>query len=501
MLFHAPEFIFVFLPVTVAGFFFIATFTRSRKFALSWLVLCSMVFYGWGIKAHVLLILGSALFNFIIAGMIHGRRQAGDEINCKRLLVLGVVANLCLLGYFKYFDFFAANVAALLGTKSPALGLILPLAISFFTLQQIAYLVDVRRGISNEKSLVRYLVFVTFFPQLIAGPIVHHSEMLPQFKRHSLKLNATDAVAGITIFLLGLFKKVVLADTLAGFADPVFAAADQGVEPSLFVAWGGTLAFSFQIYFDFSAYSDMAIGIARVFSIRLPMNFASPYQAVNIIEFWRRWHMTLSRFLKEYLYIPLGGNRRGRMRRHINLLATMVIGGLWHGAAWGFVIWGGLHGLFLSINHLWRHYVSPEKRQVLESSGIARVASVILTFAAVTVAWAFFRAETLDGAVLMVEGMVGLHGSYLPTSIIDFVPLLGAIAESRDQVKLLGGGTVLGAGELIGILVLSGIVVFLGTNLHDISHRARIALIVVTVGLSLQAVYFESASEFIYFRF
>lgn len=291
--------------------------------------------------------------------------------------------------------------------------IILPLAISFFTFQQIAYLVDAYRGEAREYSFLHYSLFVTFFPQLIAGPIVHHKEMLPQFAKNSTyKFHFSNFNIGLTIFIIGLFKKVVLADSIAIYSTPVFASADAGNNITFFEAWGGAIAYSLQLYFDFSGYADMAIGLAKMFGINLPLNFNSPYKSVNIIEFWRRWHMTLSRFLKDYLYISLGGNRKGS--KNLNLLLTMLLGGLWHGASYNFVIWGGLHGIFLIVNHGWqqfRHKVL--NHDLKKSSKAGTLFSIGFTFLSVTVAWVFFRAESLQGALLIIEGMAGVNGAIL----------------------------------------------------------------------------------------
>ena len=333
----------------------------------------------------------------------------------KTILVAGIAANLGLLGYYKYANFFVDNLNALLGNNLILETIILPLAISFFTFQQIAYLVDAYRGETHEYSFLHYALFVTFFPQLIAGPIVHHHEMLPQFARSTIyRLKAEHLAVGLTIFTLGLFKKVVLADGVAVYATPVFNAAEAGTALTFFEAWGGALAYTFQLYFDFSGYSDMAIGLARMFGIRLPLNFNSPYKATSIIDFWRRWHITLSRFLRDYLYIPLGGSRKGEARRLTNLLITMLLGGLWHGAGWTFVLWGGLHGCYLVVNNIWRKWRA--SRGHLHSTPVGRFFAWLLTMLAVIVAWVPFRAEGMGAIQIMLSAMFGLQGISLPTA-------------------------------------------------------------------------------------
>ncbi len=420
MLFNSYIFIFLFLPVTVAVFFALGGIGHHRV-AISWLVAASLFFYGWWNPAFVTLILFSVLFNYGMgivlaqAGMSHSRRRT--------LLIIGVATNLSLIGYFKYAGFFARNVEALTGVPIDVGDIVLPLAISFFTFQQIAYLADAARGLTREYSFLHYCLFVTFFPQLIAGPIVHHKEMMPQFARDAIyTLRLPYLATGLSVFFVGLFKKAVIADGVAVYATPVFVAADQGHAVTFLEAWGGALSYTFQLYFDFSGYSDMALGLGYMFGIRLPLNFHSPYRAASIIDFWRRWHMTLSRFLRDYLYIPLGGSRKGPGRRYVNLMVTMLLGGLWHGASWNFVLWGGLHGLYLAINHLWRAVVP---RRTVRPGPLGRGLSWALTFAAVVVAWVLFRAETLDGAIMVYAGMAGLNGLVLPAQ---FEAQLGALA-------------------------------------------------------------------------
>ncbi|MGE0585647.1 MAG: MBOAT family protein [Flavobacteriaceae bacterium] len=403
MLFNSYVFILGFLPVTAIAFYALGSRGHIRA-ALTLLVLASFFFYGWWNPAYLILIGGSILFNYAAGRELARRHAAG--ISAYWLLVLACAANLLLIGYYKYAGFFVENVEALTGRDYGFEGLVLPLAISFFTFQQIAYLVDAARGETAEYNFLHYCLFVTFFPQLIAGPIVHHREMLPQFARAAIyRPQALRIAVGLSIFILGLAKKVLIADRMAEFATPVFHAADSGMTITFLDAWMGALTYTFQLYFDFSGYSDMAIGLARIFGIRLPLNFNAPYKATGIIEFWRRWHMTLSRFLRDYLYIPLGGGRVSPVRRQINLMITMLLGGLWHGASWNFVLWGGLHGVYLVINHLWRRLTGRPR-----FGWIGRRVSVLVTFLAVVFAWVLFRAETLAGAGRIFAGMTGQNG-------------------------------------------------------------------------------------------
>ena len=397
-----------------------------HKYAISWLVGASLFFYGWWNPAYLGLILVSILFNYVTGTAL---RYPGRHGSNKGLLILGVAGNLGLLGYFKYANFFVSNLNSILAADFHLETIILPLAISFFTFQQITYLVDSYRGETHEPNFLRYCLFVTFFPQLIAGPIVHHKEMIPQYAKDRVySLNPKLFAAGITLFVIGLFKKVVLADGIAAYATPVFNAAEVGAALTFFEAWIGALAYTFQLYFDFSGYSDMAIGLGGMFGIQLPWNFNSPYKAKNIIEFWRRWHITLSRFLKDYVYIPLGGNRKGRVRRYLNVMITMVLGGLWHGAGWTFVIWGTLHGLYLLINHGWRALRQALGHDLNSTSWWGRGMAQVVTFTAVVVGWVFFRSETLGGAIHILLTMFGANGlslSGISSSDILGDPVLG----------------------------------------------------------------------------
>ncbi len=334
------------------------------------------------------------------------------------LVACGVALNLLVLGVFKYANFVVDNINAIADAELALREIVLPIGISFFTFQQIAYLVDILRARVQRYAFVDYCLFVSFFPQLIAGPIVHHDDIVPQFRRLGVANRAPHLGVGLTTFVMGLFKKVVVADYLARVATQVFdGGAVEG--PVTFAdAWIATVAYSLQIYFDFSGYSDMAIGIGCVFGIRLPLNFDSPYKARNIVDFWKRWHMTLSRFLRDYLYIPLGGNRRGMARRYVNLMLTMLLGGMWHGAGWNFLAWGGLHGLYLMATHSWLAW---RWARVGESRGpgpLQRAVGVALTFLAVAFAWVFFRAPGFGVAWEVTKALLGVHGVTLATTTV-----------------------------------------------------------------------------------
>lgn len=413
MLFNSYPFILAFLPLTLLLFYGLrqAGFTRGT-FAL--LTLASLVFYGWWNPVYLLLLIPLMLANFALAKGILRYRLHSPAAG-RLFMLLGVTGNLAVLGYFKYANFFVDNLDALLGFHLALAKIVLPLGISFFIFQKIALLVDAWHGKFNRLNLLDYLLFVTLFPQLIAGPIVHHSEVMPQFHHKKTDLNPAWFALGLTIFAIGLAKKVLLADTAAAFATPQFNAAAAGIKLDFLAGWSGALAYTAQLYFDFSGYSDMAIGTALLFGIRLPVNFASPYKAASIIDFWRMWHITLSRFLRDYLYIPLGGNRKGPARRHLNLFLTMLLGGFWHGAGWTYVLWGALHGVYLGINHAWRTLRG--KWTAAPASRLEQRCCQAATFSAVVVGWVFFRARDVHSAVQMLKAMAGFNGILLPASL------------------------------------------------------------------------------------
>jgi D-alanyl-lipoteichoic acid acyltransferase DltB (MBOAT superfamily) len=452
VLFNSYAFICVFLPLALLGYYGLARFGPGRA-ATAFLLVASIAFYGYWNPANLPLIFISMAFNYTVGETI--ARSPKGSLRGHGFLVFGVTANLLALGYFKYAGFLVQNIGALAGIELSTGNIGLPLAISFFTFQQIAYLVDAFHGTSGRQDPLRYGLFVTFFPHLIAGPLVHHREMIPQFGSHATLHPRWERFAvGLTLFSIGLFKKAVIADGIATLANPVFNNAASGVEPSLFIAWTGALAYTFQLYFDFSGYSDMAVGLARMFGIKLPMNFFSPYKATSIVEFWRRWHMTLSRFLRDYLYIALGGNRRGEFRRYLNLFITMLLGGLWHGAGWTFVIWGMLHGTCLALNHLWNKLM-PKRAE----GPFARVFGWTLTFLIVVIGWVIFRSADLPTAGRMLAGMIGMNGIVLPDR---YEHQLHALAPVFDTLGMTFGyaepfqlRTVLFIAGLLGFVLIS----------------------------------------------
>lgn len=402
MLFNSYEFIFAFLPITFFIYFYL-NHKRLTIAAKGFLVFASLFFYSWWDIVYLPLILSSILFNYLIGTTLSKSNEYNKKsFSKKSILIFGIVCNVALLGYFKYTNFFLENFNGIFGSNIPLQHIILPLGISFFTFTQIAFLVDAYRNEVKEYDLVRYMLFVTYFPHLLAGPILHHKEMMPQFANlKNSVVNYRNIALGLFIFSIGLFKKVVIADTFAPWANAGF---DTATTLNLIEAWATSLSYTFQLYFDFSGYTDMAIGISLMFNIKLPINFNSPYKALNIQDFWRRWHMTLSRFLRDYIYIPLGGNKNGNFRTYVNLMATFVIGGFWHGAGWTFLFWGFLHGLALCIHRMWT------KLGFKMWTWLAW----FITFNFVNVAWIFFRAKEWDDAIKVLGGMFSLNNIVLP---------------------------------------------------------------------------------------
>ncbi len=517
MLFNSHAFIFLFLPLTALVFFALGRF--SVKLAAGWLAATSLFFYGWWNPAYVVLLLASILFNFTAGRAIARAHAAGAVLRSRRLLQLAIVANLVLLAYYKYANFFIGNLNAIAGTDWHFAQVILPLGISFFTFTQIAFLVDAWQGKVREYNLVHYGLFVTYFPHLIAGPILHHGEMMPQFARREIYRPQYDLIAaGLTLFVLGLAKKVLIADGVAPYVAPVFDAPGAGVTLTMLEAWCGALAYTFQLYFDFSGYSDMAVGLSLLFGVRLPVNFHSPYKAVNVIDFWRRWHMTLSRFLRDYLYVPLGGNRKSRVRRYTNLLLTMLLGGLWHGAGWTFVLWGVLHGVYLVINHGWREFRRRLGHNLHQSTPWGRRAGCLLTFIAVVVGWVLFRAPDVDTALSILRAMAGFNGLVLPEAWAAKFAGVGATL-SAQGVEFGATPALARTGVLNWIWVLL-LVVWLAPNTQQIMAAAKPALGVpaeaasricwrvapvtaaLTVVLALAVIVnLGRHSEFLYFQF
>ncbi|MBB2487037.1 MBOAT family protein [Mitsuaria sp. WAJ17] len=455
MLFNSYSFIFLFLPAICLGYQLLGRL-RSRQASLSWIVLCSILFYGIWNPYNLAVILPSITVNYGLALLIRRSNARGEsgQRAASWLLTTGILFNLVVLGYFKYKNFFLDSLNLAVGTQFELTAVMLPLGISFITFQKIAFLLDVRAETVKDFDLYDFLVFVFFFPQLIAGPIVHYREMMPQFEQLNYRFCGRDVAVGLSLFAMGLFKKVVLADGVAVHVGPAFSAAEQGQSLDFFAAWMGALAYTFQIYFDFSGYSDMAIGLARLFGIRLPVNFNSPLKASSIIDFWARWHITLTRFLTAYIYTPVvmaltrrrmqaGRPVLGRGPAHPGAFAvltvfptilTMFVSGFWHGAGFTFVIWGLLHGAYLCINHAWRQWRPKWDKQRYER--VMKPLGFVLTFTAVVVGMVWFRARNVSGALEMLQAMAGWHGASLPDALM---ARLGAAAGWLEHLGIHGG--------------------------------------------------------------
>ena len=459
LLFNSYEFIFLFLPLTFMGFFFLGH-KGKKELATLWLVLASFFFYGYWDVRYVPLLFGSICFNYLVG------RQLEANNGHKGWLTFGIVINVLLLGYFKYTDFFLSTVNDVAGANLFDLPhIVLPLGISFFTFTQTAYLVDAYRGEAKNQSFITYCEFVTIFPHLIAGPIINHKEMIPQFVvDKTFRINYENIALGLTIFTFGLFKKVVIADKLAIYANEAFSHAET---LSIVGAWVGALGYTLQLYFDFSGYSEMAIGLALLFNLKMPVNFNSPYQAQSIIDFWRRWHMTLGLWVKNYLYIPMGGNRHGELKKMRNLFMSMLIIGLWHGAGWTFIIWGGLHGVLLMINHAWR------KTRVT----FPKFLNWGMTFLCVVICWVFFRAGSVNEAISMLSCMC------------DWNTISNA---NKDDIKHL---TAISAGIAVLSVVPNPLIVVKNFKENYFWFIFTVVVMIVTISL------FTQISDFLYFQF
>lgn len=486
MQFNSLIFVFLFMPITLGVFYALRKFAPI-KIILSWLIVSSLAFYGWWNPAYLGLIIVSLCVNFSVGYFLQRKSKS------KILFILGIIFNLSLLGYFKYFNFFAENVGLLMDSDFGFEKIALPLAISFFTFQQIAYLVDVYKEKCSEFSFIKYVLFVTFFPQLIAGPIVHHSEMMPQMDKIKSKPIFTNNLflKGMLLFTIGLFKKVILADALAEFANPLFDTDLSLYTPTAWESWSATLAYSGQIYFDFSGYCDMAMGLALFFGVKLPLNFNSPYKSFNISEFWQKWHITLGRFLKDYLYIPMGGNRVIPIFQARNLIVVMLLGGLWHGASWTFVIWGLLHGVYLALHTIWGRVVKIQLPEFI---------SILITFLLVSFAWIFFRSDTLNDAMIIVRSLINFDLSRAP----EFYDALWI----GNNIQLVGLKSVY---EICWI-ALGLFIIFFFPNSIEISEKlnkkinGNVKKIIIGMLLSMISILMiinecKETNEFIYFNF
>jgi len=490
VLFNSYEFIFLFLPISVFVYFYLNQ-KRLTTLSKGWLLFISLLFYSWWNVAYLPLILISILFNYSIANSIVKYDEVKNKYGSKKLLLqIGLLFNLCLLGYFKYMDFFISNINSVLGANISLLYLALPLAISFFTLQQIAYLVDSYEGLAKGKNFLDYSIFVSFFPQLIAGPIVRHNEMMPQFFSAKNKVkNHKNIALGVFIFSIGLFKKVVLADTFAIWASAGF---DSSITLNLFEAWATSLSYTFQLYFDFSGYTDMAIGAALLFNINLPRNFNSPFKATGMIDFWKRWHMTLTNFITTYIYTPIIRSFN-KLTFHKAMLATVIvflISGLWHGASWMFVIFGGLNGLGIVVNQYWK------KRKVR----LNKVLAWFITFNFINITFIFFRAQNWDDAIKVLGSMFSLDNIVLPLGLKSELSFLIDYGIKFDSLGVSIGGNIWTAAWI----VLGLVVVLCFKNSMEKRDSFELNYITVTLScmyFSLSILSMSRVSEFLYFNF
>ncbi|NEO53250.1 MAG: MBOAT family protein [Okeania sp. SIO3B5] len=493
MLFNSYVFIFCFLPLTLIVFFGLTRFGLIKA-AKVWLTASSFAFYGYWKIAYLPLLIISILWNYQMGKFIAQAKPESKQANV--LLWVGIAINLAIISYYKYANFFLDTVNSVVSTNLNAGQIILPLAISFYTFTQIAYLVDAYRGETRETNydLLTYSLFVVFFPQLIAGPILRHDELIPQFRQlRSYIFSQKNMALGLSLFSLGLCKKVLIADTISPW---VALAFNNAADLSFIEAWVGALSYTFQLYFDFSGYSDMAIGLGLMFNIKLPINFNSPYKATSISDFWRRWHITLSNFLRDYLYIPLGGSRRGEVRRYSNLLTTMLLGGLWHGAGWTYVVWGGLHGVYLCINHGWRKLNIP----------MPKVLAWVITFVAVIVSWVLFRAQNFQDGLDILQTMSGLNGIVIPG---EAKGKLSVLTNFGFQLKSWSGMTYLpeflGSKifSILALITLTFSVSFLPNTQEILAKLKPTWWWAVWIGVltSMALLSLNRVSEFLYFQF
>ena len=471
MLFNSYEFIFLFLPITLIVYFTLNRFGKNRL-AKGWLVLASLYFYSYFNKKYLILIIASIVVNYFVGKLLEEKK---DVVVRKVLLIYGVVFNVGMIGYYKYYDFFVENINYIFKTNIPLLHILLPLGISFFTFQQLSFVIDSYYRKNLRYDFLSYSLFVTFFPQLIAGPIVLPTEMLPQFEsEENKKINWANMNRGLYIFSIGLAKKVIIADSIASFANAGF---DMMESLNFVEAWLTSISYTLQLYFDFSGYCDMAIGIGLMFNILLPINFNSPYKSTNIQEFWQKWHMTLGRFLANYLYIPLGGNRKGEKRTLLNLLIVFLISGIWHGAGWNFIIWGMLHGICILIHRVWKN----SKRKMNKFIGW------FITMNLVNIFWVFFRAKDLASAFKVIKGMFNF--STIGQNVDEIFRTINGSSAYRDARDML----------ILGIIL----VIFFKSSIEKKEKfKEGIFNIIFIVGLfCISIIFLEYKADFLYFNF
>lgn len=503
MLFNSYIFLVVYLPITVVVYFYLARY--HNPLSTVWLILMSFLFYATWNPHDILLILSSIAFNYVIVSFINRL----DEASRFRLIILiiGITINLIPLLFFKYYYFIISNLSILFKFDFISNSQNLPLGISFFTFIQIAMLVDVYRSTATKLKILPYALFVTYFPHLLAGPIVHHNQLIPQIEDITRRrINWTNVAMGLSLFVLGLTKKVVLGDEFAIYSNDYFDNTNKINNTNLITTWLGVLSFTFQIYFDFSGYSDMAIGISLIFNIILPYNFNSPYKSKDLINFWRNWHITLSNFLKDYLYIPLGGNKKGHLQKYKNLFITMVLGGLWHGANWTFLFWGMLHGIGLIINHMIKQLLGFLNLNNLRAGWLPlfHLQTTILTFVWVMTAWVFFRANNLSDAIAIIENMYGFNPAIETISSEDSSITIFQTLNNYYQMRNISFR------RMTAFIILASVIIWFAPNAQSIMFNRNIgirwsaSLIPLTLTIILLAYSFiklNNTSQFIYFQF
>lgn len=475
MVFSSLEFVLLFLPISILGYYFFLNISL-RGYALLFILIASFFYYAYWRVENVLIIFVSIVLNYFLGNMLSSTKK------CKKyIFIFSVFINLLILFYYKYTIFFLETINSITSSHIPIPQIILPIGISFFTFQQIAYLSDIYTGKYDPtgEGLLNYSLFICFFPQLVAGPIVHHKEMMPQFASAEIGIvNWESILKGLLLFSMGLAKKVLIAEPLSPVVGYIF---EQAGSLTFCEALYGSLCYTLQLYFDFSGYCDMAVGCALMLNIQLPWNFDSPYKSTNIQEFWRRWHMTLSRWLRDYLYIPLGGNRKGINRTLVNLFLTFLLGGLWHGAAWTFVIWGVMHGVALIIHRLW---AQAGKR-------LARPLAWLLTFSFINLSWIIFRASDVKSLRRFMDGFAGFNG-WLPREKFMEQLLLWTVFPHQ----------VVAYGFTLCVLCIC----FWGKNSREIlQHNKSLKVYLFSMLLCLLSLgymcFAENSQEFIYFHF
>lgn len=492
MLFSSITYIFLFLPICFFIYFLLNKlhFTGASKL---WLCIASLFFYGYWEVKYLPVLLFSIVLNFSFGNLVSPDKYKINVHGRKLLLTLGVFINILILAYYKYSNFFIDNVNLLFHIEKSINTILLPLGISFFTFTQIAFLIDSFKGKVKEFNFINYSLFVTFFPHLIAGPILHHAEMMPQFSNsNNNKINYSNVLSGIIIFAIGLIKKIIIADGFAVFANEGFS---NGFIHDFYSAWTTSISYTFQLYFDFSGYCDMAVGSALLFNIKLPINFNSPYKATDIQDFWRRWHITLGRYLRDYIYIPLGGNRVSKLRNYFNLFITFAIAGLWHGASWMFILWGALHGAALIIHRIWDKF----------GIKLFKPLSWFITFMFINSSWVFFRSENINQALEILSKMLSFsEAKKIP---LEGLPLVDLIRYG-NLAGLVAEKISFGIAAHLTFLIMSSISFFICTRNNSqeiaINNEIGYSKIIRYAILSSIATYLSLHSEsavFLYFNF